>query len=128
MTRAYFDSSAIVKLTLLERESLALVDYLTDNEVEVSTSIVAEVEVIRALRRANVDFTVALRGFFLLQLDVDICREAARLGSPTLRSIDAIHIATAVAIGERDVEFVTYDDRMIATALDCGLKVVQPGR
>jgi predicted nucleic acid-binding protein len=126
--RAYFDASAIVKLEHVERWSQDLIDYLEENDVEASTSIVAQVEVVRALRRVAADSRAAIRGFFLLSLDSDVCQEAAKLGSPLVRSIDAIHIATALAIGDRDLDFVTYDDRMAEAARECGLKVVQPGR
>jgi predicted nucleic acid-binding protein len=126
--RCYFDSSAIVKLSQLERESEALIDFLDRQEIEASTSIVSEVEVMRTLRRSGLDDDQLVRGFYLLQLDEDVRREAVRLGSPLLRSIDAIHIATALAIADDQLEFVTYDDRQAAAARDCGLQVVQPGR
>ena len=128
MTRCYFDSSAIVKLSQLERESQALIDFLDRHEIEASTSIVSEVEVMRTLRRSGLDDDQPVRGFYLLQLDEDVRREAVRLGSPLLRSIDAIHIATALAIADNQLDFVTYDDRQAAAARDCGLRVVQPGR
>ena len=128
MIRCYFDSSAIVKLSQLERESQALIDFLDRHEIEASTSIMSEVEVMRTLRRSGLDDDQPVRGFYLLQLDEDVRREAVRLGSPLLRSIDAIHIATALAIADDQLEFVTYDDRQAAAARDCGLQVVQPGR
>ena len=87
MIRCYFDSSAIAKLSQLESESHALIDFLDEHEVEASTSIVAEVEVMRALRRNGLDEPHALRGFYLLQFDADVRREAVQLGSPHLRSI-----------------------------------------
>ena len=126
--RCYFDSSAIAKLSQLERESQALIDFLDRQEVEASTSILADVEVTRALRRNRLDHPQALRGFYLLQCDTEVRREAVRVGSPLLRSIDAIHIATALAIGDKELEFVTYDDRQAEAARAAGLKVVQPGR
>lgn len=128
MTRSYFDSSAIVKLTHLERESQALIDYLDNNDIEATASVLAEVEVVRALGRVRDDGKDAVRGFYLLNLDADIVREATSLGSPMLRTLDAIHLATALAIGDPKLEFVTYDDRMAAAARECGLTVVQPGR
>jgi hypothetical protein len=128
---AYFDSSSIVKLLHAEPESSALVDYLTDESLEVSTSAVAVVEVTRALRRLRAeepDAQEALRGFFLIGLDPQIRAEAARIGSSSLRSLDAIHLATARAIGGEDLEFVTYDDRQATAAREQGFRVVQPGR
>ena len=128
MRLAYFDSSAIVKLERLESESLALVEYLDSNDVEASTSMVARIEVVRALRRALPSPpSDPLRGFFLLNLDEAICAMAERLESPTLRSLDAIHLATALAIDD-EVEFITYDERLAAAAREHRLRVVQPGR
>jgi predicted nucleic acid-binding protein len=130
MRPAYFDASAIVKLSNLEAESQALIDYLDDNDLEVSTSIVGAVEVRRALRRLRAtrsDSDEAVRGFYFLALTADISTRAADLGSATLRTLDALHLATALAM-EADLDFVTYDDRLAAAAREAGLRVVQPGR
>jgi predicted nucleic acid-binding protein len=123
---AYLGSSAIVKLSHAEPHSTALVAYL-DSEVEASTSVIAEVEVMRALRRAGTAADQAVMGFYLLALDAEVREEAARLGSPQVRALDAIHLATALAIGDDDLEFITYDDRQAAAARELGLTVVQPG-
>lgn len=130
MKVAYFDSSAIVKLERLEPESLALIDYLTDDEIEASTSILAGVEVSRALKRVRSTASPSnepMRGFYLLELDSAICAKAGTLESPALRSLDAIHLATALAINA-DLDFITYDDRLAAAAREYQLRVVQPGR
>ena len=130
MRVAYFDSSAIVKLECLERESLALIDYLDTDEIEASTSIVAGIEVTRALKRVRATPPPAaepMRGFFLLGLSAAICVAAGNLESPTLRSLDAIHLATALAIDD-EVEFITYDERLATAAREHRLRVVQPGR
>ena len=130
MKVAYFDSSAIVKLEHLERESLALIDYLSNDQVEASTSIVTGVEVARALARVQATpapSTDTMRGFFLIGLAPAICAVAGNLESATLRSLDAIHLATALTI-DADVEFVTYDERLAVAAREHGLRVVQPGR
>lgn len=130
MKNAYFDSSAIVKLSNLERESQALIDYLEADDLEVSTSVIGEVEVRRTLRRVRMspaDTDEAVRGFYFLDLTPAVRRRAADLGSAALRSLDAIHLATAISVDE-DLDFVTYDDRQAAAARDAGLRVVQPGR
>lgn len=128
MRRAYVDASAIVKLSHAEPYSQALIDYLDTGEVQASTSIIADVEVRRALRRAGAASNEAVVGFYLIGLDEEIRAEAAQLGSPSVRALDAIHLATALAIADDRLEFVTYDDRQAAAARDCGLQVVQPGR
>ena len=128
MIRAYFDSSAIFKLGCEETETLALIDFLEDEVREASTSVLAEVEVARNLRHRRLDQGEAVKGFHLITVDDEIRRTAIQLGDQSLRSLDAIHIASALAIGDRDLEFVTYDDRQAGAARRAGLKVVQPGR
>ena len=131
MTEAYLDASAILKLTVEEHESLALIDYLGERELAISTSVIAEVEVIRSLQRlraSRADQDDAMRGIYLLNLDADVRHEALRLKPHQLRALDAIHLATALSIGRRGLEFVTYDDRQAEAARQAGLKVVQPGR
>lgn len=131
MTTVYLDSSAIAKLTIEERESFAFVDYLAGGDLSISTSVIAEVEVGRALQRIQAsrdEQDEAMRGMYLLAVDADIRREALRLKPPHLRSLDAIHLATALSIGDADLEFITYDDRQAEAARAAGLKVVQPGR
>ena len=128
MSRAYFDSSAIVKLTRDEPESMALIDYLEEASVEASTSVLAEVEVLRNLRKLPLESDQALTGFYMLAIDDEVRRGAVSIGRDSLRSLDAIHIATALAVGDRDLQFVTYDERQADAARKAGLKVVQPGR
>jgi len=128
LSRAYFDSSAIVKLTRDEPESMALIDYLVEASVEASTSVLAEVEVLRNLRKLPLESDQALTGFYMLAIDDEVRRGAVSIGRDSLRSLDAIHIATALAVGDRDLQFVTYDERQADAARKAGLKVVQPGR
>ena len=128
MIRAYFDSSAIFKLAKAEAESQSLLDYLEDASVEVSTSILAEVEVIRNLRLHGFDADDALAGFYLVTPDEDVRRTAIALANRKIKALDAIHIATALAIGDRDLHFITYDDLQAEAARQAGLKVLQPGR
>lgn len=128
MRRAYFDSSAIIKLSKEEPESMALIDYLEDVSIEVSTSMISKLEVLRNLRRHRLDDTHATTGFYLMAIDDDVQRRAEDAGGYGLRTLDAIHLATALAVGDRDIQFVTYDDRQAEAARQAGLTVVQPGR
>ena len=128
MRRIYFDSSAIVKLSHAEPFSQDLIDYIESGSIEAVTSVFAETEVLLALRRAGADAGEAMHGFYLLAFDEEVRREAAKIGSRSLRAIDAIHLATALAVGDRDIEFLTYDQRQAQAAHEAGLKVVQPGR
>jgi predicted nucleic acid-binding protein len=127
--KAYFDSSSIVKLGRPEAESLALIDYLDDRQPSAVTSILADVEVKRALDRLRgrgADPRDHLRGFFLVDLSRDV-RDLAAKVAPELRSLDAVHLATALSL-DVDLDFVTYDDRLAVAARAAGLRVVQPGR
>lgn len=117
-----------MKLAHEEPESSALIDYLDMTSIEVSTSVLAEVEVLRNLRKFQVSPDGAMLGFYLVALDDDIRRTAIELGHATLGWLDAIHVATAIAIADRDLEFVTYDARQADAARTAGLRVVQPGR
>ena len=129
MRKAYFDASAIVKLGNAERESQALIDCLSADKVWAGTSVIADVEVRQTLQRLKsigADTQEHVRGFFLIELSKDIRDRAVTLGAK-LRALDAIHLATAMALDD-DVDVVTYDDRLAAAARDHGLRVVQPGR
>ena len=128
MGAAYFDASAIVKLGVHERESEGLVDFLQE-PLECSTSAIANVETARALRRLNVpqaEIDAVLNGFFIVKLSAPLLKHAARLDPPALRTLDAIHLASALSIGDPDLQLVTYDDRLARAATENGLRVVQP--
>lgn len=130
MKRAYFDASAIAKLIREEQESLALVDFL-DEPMEAVTSALSAVEVPRALSRYGVaveEVSEALKGLIVVSIDADILGRAGALEPPALRSLDALHLATAMAVGTDGLQVVTYDDRLAAAARAHGLTVVQPGR
>lgn len=129
MATTYLDASAIVKLVLHEPESQALIDYL-DGRSDVEASELAIAEVGRAVRRFIPDFEAseALDGMVLHRLTPDVLRLAARLQPAGLRTLDAIHLASAMAPGGGDVHVVTYDARLAEAARAHGLRVVQPGR
>lgn len=130
MRRAYFDSSAIVKLGHLELESEALIDYLSAADVSAATSVIADIEVRRGLARLRAlgaDPAEHLQGFFLIQLTREIRNRSIALNPPVLRSLDAVHLATALELAH-DLDFITYDDRLAAAARAEGLNVLQPGR
>ena len=125
----YLDSSAIVKLAVREPESLALRRYLRRREPLVSSAL-ARTEVLRALLPAG-DEAVARGRSVLQRLDLvrvnDRVLNAAGVLSPAeLRSLDAIHLATAQQLGEELGALVTYDDRMATAAKRLGYRIVQP--
>lgn len=135
MALIYADASALVKLVLSEAESEALVAYLGDAELVSSELILTEVQraVHRAvgsdrgdardplLRRASelID-TIAL-----WPVDQGLLLGAGALAEPALRSLDAIHVVTAVSV-DPDL-FVTYDERQAKVARLVGLRTEAPG-
>jgi uncharacterized protein len=126
---AYLDVSAFVKLVLPEPESAAL-DAALDAWPRTSSSALLEVEGPRAARRTNTLAYDAARaligGLELVEIDADIRRAAAGLEDPGLRSLDAIHLATALSLGDRCGTVFAYDERLIAAARAHGLSVTVP--
>jgi predicted nucleic acid-binding protein len=125
----YLDSSAIVKLAVHEPESLALRRYLRRRQPLMSSAL-ARTEVLRALLPAG-DEAIARGRSVLQRLDLvrvhdRILNAAGVLRPPELRSLDAIHLATAGALGDELSALVTYDDRMVTVAKRLGYRIVQP--
>jgi predicted nucleic acid-binding protein len=125
---AYVDSSAFVKLAAEEPESEALAAAL--DGWPLTSSALLEVEAVIAVRRREPDEVRAvrelLRGVELVELDADVRRAAGDLPDPGLRSLDAIHLATALSLGDRCGAFFAYDDKLIAAARAHGLTVSVP--
>lgn len=126
---AYLDSSAVVKTVVEEPESGPLSRFLRDFETHVSSAI-ARTEVIRAVRRSQ-PFALpraymALQHLVLIELSEGLLDGAGRLDPPTLRSLDALHVVTALMLlPELDV-VVTYDERMLSAASAQSLPVEMP--
>ena len=125
----YVDSSAIVKLAIREPESTALRRYLWRRRPLVSSAL-ARTEVLRALLPAG-DEAVArgrsvLERLDLVRLTDRVLNAAAVLHPHALRSLDAIHLATAQQLGHDLTALVTYDDRMATAAKQLGYRIVQP--
>lgn len=130
MTAAtYLDSSAIVKLAVEEPESTVLRSYLRRRNPLVSSAL-ARTEVLRALLlegEAGVARGRAVLGRIdLIRINDRILNAAGVLLPPELRSLDAIHIASAQLLGGDLGQLVTYDDRMLAAARDLGITTVSP--
>lgn len=133
MTSCYVDASAIVKLATAEPESLALRAWLRGRS-PLLTSRISTVEVARAIgrksggsvARARTAARDAFTSVALSEMDAGIAHRAAELGPATLRALDAIHLATALALGDELAAFVTYDARLADAARVAGLEVVSP--
>jgi predicted nucleic acid-binding protein len=120
-----------VKLVIEERESSALERHLTGDHV-LATSQIAVVEVSRATTLANPSQEVRdevdalLLSCMLVSVSTQLIRSARTLAGATLRTLDAIHLASALRI-EAD-ELLAYDGRLLAAATERGLTVASPGR
>ena len=131
----YLDSSAIVKLIRVEAESPALRDWLNGRDEPPVTSVLAEVEVPRALRRSGPAHLAAMPGVLArisrIDMDASVRATAAAYLSDALRSLDAIHLATAevlIVSGKSVSAFITYDRRQAAAVDVVGIPVEMPGR
>lgn len=127
----YLDSSAIVKLVAREPETDALVARLRAGPDLVSSAL-ARVEVGRAARRARVPgaglprVEAVLERIALLRIDEAILEAAAAVDPPDLRSLDAIHLASALSLGEALTAVVTYDAQLKGAARTRGIEVLTP--
>lgn len=125
----YLDSSAIVKLAVVEPESEALRRYLRRRRPLVSSAL-ARTEVGRALlplgKPAVRRGAEVLARIDLLRVSDRLLDAAARISPAELRSLDAIHLATAQQLGSDLAGLVTYDERMSRAAQDLGWAVAAP--
>jgi len=125
----YLDASAIVRIVADEPGRAATVAFLRDHETRLS-SVVSSLEVPRAMARKQRDAAQASAAFLerlvIVALDRSIVTRAAALAPPALRTLDAIHLATALEFGRELDAFVTYDARLGAAARAMGLPVEAP--
>ena len=126
----YADTSALVKLAVLEAESSALQAWVTGGTVAMAASDLARTELLRAVRRAAPSAVGAARDvlsrLLLISATSDIFDAAARLDPVELRSLDAVHLASALALGDDLEGIVTYDERLGDAARAIGLAVLAP--
>ena len=129
MAATYLDSSAIVKLAVREPETDALRRHLRRRHTLI-TSGLARTEVLRALLPAGAAAMAAgqrvLSRLDLVRVNDQVLGGAGVLLPIELRSLDAIHLATAGRIGRDLGEIVTYDQRMAFAAQQMGYKVLSP--
>ncbi|MGH9279262.1 MAG: type II toxin-antitoxin system VapC family toxin [Acidimicrobiales bacterium] len=131
--KLYLDSSAIVKLVQKETESEALRRYLRRHRSdERVTSALSRVEVVRAVQSGGAPAIGKARRqigrLHRVSLDTALLDTAASIAPGTLlRSLDAIHLASAQLIAADLRAVVTYDQRMAAAAATMGFAVDAPG-
>jgi uncharacterized protein len=125
----YIDSSALVKAVLLEPESDDLLRHFRQTRPSLIASSLLKVETTRAIRQVEptkglAELNIALEEIVLVAVTETILRRAANLES-ALRSLDAVHLATALDVGAEAM--IVYDRRLADAARRYGLTVLSPG-
>jgi len=129
----YLDSSALMKLVRQEDETAPLAQWLAERpEHPVVTSEMGRVEVLRAARRIGGQVLAEARAVVadvdLVPLDRSVQDLACDIGDLRLRSLDALHLASAVLLSKDLTAFIAYDHRLADAAQAAGLVVTIPGR
>ena len=128
----YLDSSALLKLVRDETHTAELTAWLADRpDAPLVSSALAQVEVLRACRRIDERLLdggrAVIAALDVVPVDEGVLGTAAELPGPALRSLDAVHLASALTL-DPDVEtFVAYDARLLTAAQAAGLAVARPG-
>ena len=127
----YLDSSALLKLLFEESESAALASWIGERaDTPMVSSELAKVEVVRATRRLDAAVVPAARALVsqldLVPLGSGLIEEATDAGEPLLRTLDAIHLASALSIRNELTAFVAYDNRLLTAAHDAGIEPTSP--
>jgi predicted nucleic acid-binding protein len=124
----YVDSSALVKLVLAESESAALERWAITNREYLVSSDLARAEVMRVVRRRVPDMAIRARDLLesipLLELTTRMYEQAGLLEPDSLRTLDALHLACALSLGDELDGIVTYDDRLAVAAGFMGVRTV----
>ena len=127
---AYLDTSAAVRLLMVEPESPALRRWLRGQPERASAALL-RVELVRAVRRAGLPRLIPearrlLAGVHLIRLDDALLDRAGDLDPTELRSLDSIHLAAAASLGDDLAAVVSYDERLLAAAASLGMPTVTP--
>ena len=125
----YADSSALLKLLIVEKESVDLSDFI---DFTIKSSVLTRVEMIRTLHKIApekiTDAQIILDGIDLTPVNPAILNVAENFSSSiTLKSLDALHLATVIFLDKSVEGVITYDKAMIKNAKELGIKVTSPG-
>jgi len=130
LSALYLDSSAFVKVVVEEDESAAVRAFLAASGARRVSSALLRAEALRAIRHLGPDAVATvregLRRVDLIGIDDRILDSAGILEPQVLRTLDAFHLATALAVGDDLDAIVTYDERMVAAARLVGLTTATP--
>lgn len=127
----YLDTSALAKLVIREAETAALGAWLQRHAAQVwMTSVVGRIELIRVVQRSSAAIDGAhllLAGLDTIPLAEPVADVAQTTGPVTLRTLDAIHLASALSVRDELTAFCCYDQRLLDAAAVAGLPVHAPG-
>lgn len=126
----YLDTSAMAKLVVAETETAGLVDWLESGDRDGVASDLARAELMRAVRRTAPDLAPRARevldAVVLVEVTAAVFAAAGRLEPSSLRTLDAVHVASALDLGDDLEALVTYDQRLADAARRNGIRVLAP--
>lgn len=126
----YVDTSALVKLVVAEAETRALIEWLRISERHPVSCDLVRTELLRAVRRAEprrvLQARAVLDSITLTTVATSTFEAAGRLDPTLMRSLDAIHLAVALDLGDDLESMVTYDERLADAARAHGIAVTAP--
>lgn len=126
----YLDTSALVKLAVAESETGALREWLAAEPRTLVSCDLARTEMLRTIGRVAADRVVMARlvldSLVLMEVTAAIFEAAGRLDNAGLRSLDAVHLAAALDLGDDLDGIVTYDERLAEAARSYGVPVTAP--
>lgn len=127
---AYIDTSAFLKLLGTERESELVIAAVDGEWPRLVASEILAVEAFRAALRAGGEVPAEIAGLLrrvvLRPFTPTIRESACRIAPASLRSLDAIHLATALSLRDQVSAIFTYDKRLAEASADAGLRVLAP--
>ena len=126
----YIDTSALAKLVIAEPETEALRAWFAASERNAVSCDLTRTELLRAVRRAAPDRVVRAREVLdsvtLIEVTTAMFDDAGLLDPTILRTLDAVHMAAALVLGDDLDGRVTYDERLTQAALANGVAVIAP--
>lgn len=126
----YLDTAAAVKLVVAEQGSTALARWVRSLDTDLVGSDLLRTELMRAVRRAEPNAVTQARelldSLILLTLPTSVFERAAFLEPSMTRSLDALHLAVAMELGDELDGIVTYDERLADAAHALGITTVAP--
>lgn len=126
----YLDTSAAVKLLIEEEGSTELADWVAEHDRAVFSGDLLRTELLRVTRRVAPHLMVQARAILdalvIVTISTEVCERAAMLEPRALRSLDALHLATALEVGDELQAVITYDRHLSRGAENLGIKVLAP--